>query len=338
MIDFTLYCFAEVFEYNVTDSKNPNARLLSDFFNSNIEKTSIDALYRVVQGFTSGKNWIKRILVDEELCSELPIDRVHYVYRLLYNKPVNKIEDKVLVTELLKYAVIQAQETQKSVYANRDTEDVKNYIRSLKKMEDVSLRSDDKFLKSAEIGKAISNFDNISVFYAELREHLKNDNIKKIQMAFHGGSSWINPRSEKHQILKEICQKGIPIEVAINRVDVAESIAKHMRDYEAYASGFYLGFEKNLQNWKEMLERYKANYINGQKAELRLITIPILRSYICYYTKDKRNSKMKIVFYTYSNPCCDQNPHMFFDFDSKEFALYNNEFNYLWENNSEILE
>lgn len=345
MIDFTLYIFAKVFDlaYSTGPSERHLLKLFYDYYQP-------EAFNRVVIGKTGGAVWINRINVKQETCKSLSGERIKYVYRRIFNKPVYESEEKTLVEELLRHSVGFAQGIQAAVYQKRDTDEVKNFIESLKNMEEHDYRSDDIFMETrAEAQETNSTrvserneihdgqIDTLQ-FYNMLKTHLANDNIAEFRIAFHGAAEWVNPNSERFPILTEICEKGIPIQIAINRADAAERIAMHKRDKNAYNAGLYLDFENNTARWKSFLTNYKKCYRGESKPELRLISIPLLHSYVGYVTKNNGPSVIKIVYYTYSNPYYRKNPYMFFLSGSDGYELYRQEFRYLWEENSDIVE
>ena len=155
MIDFTLYIFAKVFDlaYSTGPSERHLLKLFYDYY-------SPEAFNRVVIGKTAGAVWINRINVKQETCKSLSGERIKYVYRRIFNKPVYESEEKTLVEELLRHSVGFAQGIQAAVYQKRDTDEVKNFIESLKNMEETDYRSDDIFLAQNPKNNIINNYNN----------------------------------------------------------------------------------------------------------------------------------------------------------------------------------
>ena len=145
MIDFTLYIFAKVFDlaYSTGPSERHLLKLFYDYY-------SPEAFNRVVIGKTGGAVWINRINVKQETCKSLSGERIKYVYRRIFNKPVYESEEKTLVEELLRHSVGLAQGIQAAVYQKRDTDEVKNFIKSLQNMEEPDYRSDDIFIETQD--------------------------------------------------------------------------------------------------------------------------------------------------------------------------------------------
>lgn len=159
------------------------------------------------------------------------------------------------------------------------------------------------------------------------RNALKNiEDIKSIDMAFHGGAEWFTS-IEKTDLLHDLVESGVHIRILLNLPNVSEKIAQHMR----HKRKKYMSFDECITRWAEFEEEYPDN------VEIRVIDIPLLRRYYSVHTKDPKQDTVNIKYYTYANSRPDKNYQPIFYSDSDYFRLYRDEFEYLWNKESETL-
>lgn len=331
MVYFTLYCFAKVFDLAYS-SESTNSQHLINLFEDGY---TVKALVQVVKGKTAGKTWVDRISMNEKLCKSIPYDIVRYVYRKIIKAPTNNSDTATLLEELLKYSIMQKLEIQSDIYNRKSSDEVREYIKSLRNMDECCFQSDEIFLTHTnnpikEKNTSNSQFQSSKEYYKFIEEQINNNAVAELHLASHGGDVWLRPDSPQHRILKAACQKGIPVKIAINSPDAAEEIAKHMRDEDAYKSNFYPGWKKCIEKWKIFTSNYRRYYQSSTDLQFKLITIPILHNYVCCITKNQENSKMKVAFYTYNNPYGEKNFHIYPEYNSSEYDLFQKEFEYLW--------
>ena len=131
-------------------------------------------------------------------------------------------------------------------------------------------------------------------------------------------------------------RKQMEKQLSDEKEGMEDRMQKIMRHDEYFSRNEILNYV--LNDKKPNLTNYKKCYRGESKPELRLISIPLLHSYVGYVTKNNGPSVIKIVYYTYSNPYYRKNPYMFFLSGSDGYELYRQEFRYLWEENSDIIE
>lgn len=146
-----------------------------------------------------------------------------------------------------------------------------------------------------------------------------SENLTRVDMAFHAGSEWFT-NIEKNDLLYMILDNGIQLRVLLNRPDISEFIAKHMRHKRKQ----YMKFEECIRCWYGLCKEYPNTF------EFRIVDIPILRRYYSFHMKNTDKDTVNVKHYTYGNARPDKNYQSIFHQDSPYFELYRTEFEYLW--------
>lgn len=143
--------------------------------------------------------------------------------------------------------------------------------------------------------------------------------VKEICMAFHAGAEW-RRESEKVALLKFIEKHRIPMRVMLNNSNSVRNICPHMHQ----EGREYVSFAKAIREWRKM-----ESNSNGL-VQVRVSEIPMLHRTYIIQNKDATGAA-NIKYYTYGNdiPANDHRAH--FVSGSHEYAMYANEFDYLWE-------
>lgn len=144
--------------------------------------------------------------------------------------------------------------------------------------------------------------------------------IRTVDFAFHAGDFWLLD-SERIDFLLGLIRSGVHLRVLVDQDAPTKLISSHMDHRER----FTLPHGMIMQNWLEFERR------NPEFVEVRFSPVPILRNYCCFEAEDPRKSAMRLVFYSYGQK-------MFRDYyalcpapDTKHFAVFRDEFLYLWE-------
>lgn len=316
MIDFTLYCFTQVFHLTYSrEFLNHNQSHLLNWF-LEYEMTA-DTLAKIVSGISPDKKRISAISISEKQAKNYSEKFVKYVYRKVIRKPAGDQEVTCLLQELLKYALGRGKEVQRKIYVNRKTEEVVNYIDSIKKMEETEFQSDENFLEKFERPE----IKNISDFFSEyLKLHREGKvQIEEISIAFLGGTRWLPDadNNTRSAILREIHDLNINFNIMITGVSqTGETPDIQMKS---------LSVPSNIKSW-----------YNYQRAcpELKVCVSqsPVMHSY--YQVKlidNKSESAVKILFYTYGNKAPSKCYTKVFTGESPFYDLYRNEFAFLWK-------
>lgn len=152
------------------------------------------------------------------------------------------------------------------------------------------------------------------------------ENVESIDMAFHGGTEWFTS-IEKTDLLHDLVEAGVRIRILLNFPNVSEKIAQHMR----HKRKKYMSFSECIARWAEFEEEYPDD------VEIRMVDIPLLHRYYSVYMKDTKQDTVNIKYYTYANSRPDKNYQPIFYRESDYFRLYRDEFEYLWNKESETL-
>ena len=157
------------------------------------------------------------------------------------------------------------------------------------------------------------------------KESLRNlTEIQSVDMAFHAGVEW-RQSSEKVEILNRLLENKIRIRIMANTGDVVGNVTKSM----AQPLKKYLGYEKSLQDWHELSLQF-PEYIS-----VKVPDVPLLHR--LYIVRGKDNGTANVKFYTYGNYKPEKDFRMAFKFGSKEYRLYAEEFDYLWNHSEDYI-
>lgn len=147
--------------------------------------------------------------------------------------------------------------------------------------------------------------------------------IAAIDMCFRGGALWLI-EGAKNKLLTRAINEGIKIRVIVNTTAQVKEICTHMKQPNLK----YVDFEKNLQNWVELMLKHPDSI------EIRIAKVPLLRrSYIIRGEKSK--GWANVTYYSYGRVIEDCQ-RVNYRSGSHEYKLYVDEFEYIWNNASEI--
>lgn len=149
------------------------------------------------------------------------------------------------------------------------------------------------------------------------------ENIQSIDLAYHSGYKWCFDR-KRSDLLTGYLASGGKLRVIVNSPKAAEKIAKHTRS----VNRSYVGFKSSITAWKNLQSK------NPSSVEIVVSDLPLLHSYANFKFKNGEDSKMLVIFYTYNNPAISDNYHLHLTPTSKEYAIFEQEFEYLWGNNN----
>lgn len=156
-------------------------------------------------------------------------------------------------------------------------------------------------------------------FVLDAIQNIPTNDILEIDMAFHGGDHWLRD-GEKVDLLEQIAKKGIPLRVLVNTEDAVEDICVHMRQRRRA----YMGFDRAILKWKD----WEADFPHTIK--VRISDIPLLHR-VYLIRKTDGTGLANITCYTYGNYTPQNDFKLCFGENSKEYFLFANEFDYLWE-------
>ena len=336
MIYFTLYCFAKVFDISYTGE---SSRLFDLFhFNNDKKDKSVDALVKVVTGKTKSNKYIDHIDISstkaKKLIDSLLPERVQYVYKKIKRNNPEEQETSTMLYELLKYALQQDQSVQKEIYENRNTDEIKAYIRSMKNMQDIEIHSKKQtelsntkvLTNDAVITKIVPPVIDMSKmttdsFFSFIEKYI--DDIAILQIACHAGDMWLQPSSRRYRLIKKLCDLKSEIQVIINTQTAVESIWKHMRDQDAYEMGMYKKLEEITYVWNKFEQ---AN----DSIKVKKCNYPLLHNYICCEFKSNIESIMRVGLYAYGDSISENHSHFIINSNYEQYKLLKCEFEYLW--------
>lgn len=149
-----------------------------------------------------------------------------------------------------------------------------------------------------------------------------SQDIEYIDLAYHSGYKWLYDR-KRSDMLAEFFSQGGKLRIIVNSPRAAEKIGKHTRN----SNREYIGFKKVIDSWKNLLAKH------SDLIELVVSDLPLLHSYANFKFKNKQNSKMLVIFYTYNNSVMANNHHLHLTPSSNEYAIFEQEFEYLWITN-----
>lgn len=146
----------------------------------------------------------------------------------------------------------------------------------------------------------------------------KLDNVKRIDIAFHSGASWLGD-DERLEILEELLEAQIPLRILVNSPEAAESIAQYMRNPHKR----YVPFAEAIDGWRRFDEAY-------ENVEVRITDIPLLRVYYAFTMVNEADNAVRVKYYTYFNTQRNKNFAQNFEPQDACYQLYKAEFETLW--------
>lgn len=196
---------------------------------------------------------------------------------------------------------------------------------------DYSLDSDldslrDTFLKNVTPSKPSVTTDEF------FRNNLSNRDgftVESVDVAFHAGAPWLSAGEKKDMMLSSL-KNNVKWRVLINTIRTAESIGKHMRDETA----LYTSFKQARAQWKKLAEMYP------NALEVRECNIPLIHIHHCVKMKNNDTGdpygEVHIKYYAYNNTRTDNAFEHQMSSYSKYYSIYDDEFEYLWEQSTAL--
>lgn len=172
-------------------------------------------------------------------------------------------------------------------------------------------------IKIREIKKQ-ENF-SITEFFKNAFDRMKN--VVSVDMAFHAGAEW-RQSSEKINWLSYMIENNIKLRILANTEEVVGKITESMTQ----PLKRYTGYEECLKDWTN-LEKAYPDIISVHVSD-----VPLLHR--IYSIHGKNDGIINIKYYTYRNCIPEDDFRMSFGYGTKEYDLYNREFEYLWEHSS----
>ena len=155
------------------------------------------------------------------------------------------------------------------------------------------------------------------------KETLKNTaEIQSVDMAFHAGANWRHT-SEKVEFLTYLIENKIPLRVLANTGAVVDNVTKSMTQ----PLRKYVGYDQNLQEWRELSLQF-PEYIF-----VRTPSVPMLHR--LYIIRGKDGGAVNVKYYTYGNYKPEKDVRIAYKSGTREYKLYLEEFDYLWEHSEE---
>lgn len=145
----------------------------------------------------------------------------------------------------------------------------------------------------------------------------KLSGIQSVDMAFHAGTEW-RQNSDKVDILTHILDKKITLRILVNSAETVSSVCSHM----AQPLKKYVGFDTCVADWLELAQLYP------DVVQVRVADVPLLHR--LYILRGEKNGYVNVKYYTYGNGIPDKDFRMVFDDSAKEYRLYTDEFEYIW--------
>lgn len=144
------------------------------------------------------------------------------------------------------------------------------------------------------------------------------DEIECIDMAFHAGAEWRSV-TEKVEMLSWILEKKIRLRVLVNTDNEVGEIVKSMTQ----PLKKYISFDSCVEAWGELMESYP------DLVTVRIANLPLLHR--LYIVRGENGGEANVKFYTYGNYIPENDVRNAFKFGTREYMLYANEFDYLWD-------
>ena len=163
----------------------------------------------------------------------------------------------------------------------------------------------------------------IELFEEALSGTTELGKIATVDMCFHGGAFW-HIEGSRNKLLTKALNEGIKIRVIVNTTAQVNEICAHMKQPNLQ----YMDFEKNIQNWFELMLKHPDSM------EIHIANVPLFRrTYIIRGEKSK--GWANITYYSYGNVIEDCQ-RVNYRSGSCEYKLYVDEFEYIWNNASEV--
>ncbi len=143
--------------------------------------------------------------------------------------------------------------------------------------------------------------------------------VEEVCMAFHAGAQW-RQDTGKLFLLQKMVENNIKLRVLLNDSQTAEGICRHMQQ----PLRRYVGFDNCVVDWKELETMYPGSI------EVRVCSTPMLHRIYLLRKKDG-SGQASLKYYTYGNCKPSRDCRATFHSRQPEYALYAEEFDYLWK-------
>ncbi len=143
----------------------------------------------------------------------------------------------------------------------------------------------------------------------------------EVNMAFYNGAKWVEP-GESYDIITSSLNNGITWRVLINTVEVANTFS----EYES---------EAIREKWKALSEKYPHELL------VRECSIPLFHIYHSIKLFDEETKKYSgsshVKFFAYDKKgILVLSGDEAYESGSEEYVIYDDEFEYLWENSKPL--
>ena len=174
------------------------------------------------------------------------------------------------------------------------------------------------FSEAIKMNDKINSLD----FFRENLRLTANTFPIEVNMAFYNGPKWVEPGAS-YDIIKASLESGLTWRVLINTPEVANTFSQYKSEIVR-------------ENWIKLAEKYPHELL------VRECKIPFLHIYHAIKTFDetanKESAKSHIKFFAYDKegiliPAGDE----VYESGSEGYEIYDNEFEFLWENAIPIL-
>lgn len=146
-----------------------------------------------------------------------------------------------------------------------------------------------------------------------------SESVDNVCMAFHAGADW-RQDSGKLQLLQTMLKNHVKLRVLLNDSKTAEYVCRHMQQ----PLKKYVGFDTCLADWKELEAMYP------DVIQVRVCPLAMLHRIYLLRKKDG-SGQVSLKYYTYGNYKPSRDCRATFHSRQMEYALYCEEFDYLWD-------
>ena len=146
-----------------------------------------------------------------------------------------------------------------------------------------------------------------------------SESVDNVCMAFHAGADW-RQDSRKLSLLQTMLKNKVKLRVLLNDEQTAGTICRHMQQ----PLKKYIGFDNCVDDWNELQSLYPDSI------QVRVCPLPMLHRIYLLRKKDG-SGQVSLKYYTYGNYRPGRDCRGTFNSRQPEYALYCEEFDYLWE-------
>lgn len=153
-----------------------------------------------------------------------------------------------------------------------------------------------------------------------LKARLNDPAIDCVSMAFHAGAAWRRD-SDKLELLEQIFRRNVRLRILVNSGEAAEAMCAHMKQ----PMKKYTSIGDSARDWQDLAAEHP------DLMEVRVTGTPIMHRIYMAQGSDG-TGMIDVKYYTYGNFRPDRDFRLIFEADTPEFRIYQEEFEYLWEN------